>query len=393
MVDWVNFSQMSGGGDAEITVTVPANSAETRSVDIVVSGVSKSLIVPLTQLSSPSHSELTFRISSGGTISWYRDSWQFHPAAADYVPTISYSKNDGPWSTPSSASTVYVNAGDVLKFRGDNDNIIMLDFTSSYAKFSVEGCIMSLIDSTNYLSRDSVGDWGLINKFYGCTGITDASGLVMPSGSFGYRACVSMFGNCSNLLYSPELPSTTLHGEAYLSMFDSCYSLVSGPTVLPATTVPAGAYMGMFDGCSAMTTAPEICATTLWDSDSNAVGGAEFNGMFSGCKSLVNPPTVLRPTVLGFGSYYNMFQSCSSLTQSPFIQAQTMDEESCARMFWGCSSLSGITCLATDISATRATENWVSGVSQTGVFKKSSSMSSWTRGNNGIPNGWTVQDI
>ena len=393
MVDWVNFSQLSGSGDTEITVTVSANSGATRDVDILVSGISKSLIVPLTQMPSPSHSELTFRVSSGGTISWYRDSWQFHPAAADYVPTISYSKNDGPWSTPSSASTVPVVAGDVLKFRGDNDNIIMLDFTSNYAKFSVEGCIMSLIDSTNYLSVDSVCDWGLRYKFYGCTGITDASGLVMPSGNLGYRACHSMFGYCSNLLYGPELPSTTLHQEAYVAMFHACYSLVSGPTVLPATTVPRSVYSDMFTNCSAMTTAPEICATTLWDSDYNAVGGGEFMQMFDGCKSLVNPPSVLWPTALGPGTCYNMFQSCSSLTQSPFIQAQTMDEASCERMFWGCSSLSGITCLATNITASRATQDWVSGVSQTGVFKKSSSMNSWPRGRSGIPNGWTVQDI
>ena len=59
-------------------------------------------------------------------------------------------------------------------------------------------------------------------------------------------------------------------------------------------------------------------------------------------------------------------------------------------MFNGCSSLSYIRCIATDISASNCTYNWVNGVAASGTFKKASSMSSWTTGNNGIPSGWTV---
>ena len=61
-------------------------------------------------------------------------------------------------------------------------------------------------------------------------------------------------------------------------------------------------------------------------------------------------------------------------------------------MFSGCSSLNYIKCLATDISATDCTGNWVSGVASTGTFVKNASMTSWTEGTSGIPNGWTVQD-
>ena len=48
--------------------------------------------------------------------------------------------------------------------------------------------------------------------------------------------------------------------------------------------------------------------------------------------------------------------------------------------------------MATDISASICTQNWVNGVAASGTFVKAASMSSWTTGNNGIPSGWTVQD-
>jgi hypothetical protein len=49
-------------------------------------------------------------------------------------------------------------------------------------------------------------------------------------------------------------------------------------------------------------------------------------------------------------------------------------------------------CLATNISASDCTYNWVNGVASNGTFTKVASMSSWTTGTNGIPSGWTVQD-
>jgi hypothetical protein len=60
-------------------------------------------------------------------------------------------------------------------------------------------------------------------------------------------------------------------------------------------------------------------------------------------------------------------------------------------MFKGCTNLSHITCLATDISATNCTTNWVSEVSSTGTFEKASDMNNWTTGASGIPSGWTIE--
>jgi hypothetical protein len=89
-----------------------------------------------------------------------------------------------------------------------------------------------------------------------------------------------------------------------------------------------------------------------------------------------------------------MFQGCNNLSgRSPaVIEAHTIGASSCSNMFRG-TAISEITCLATDISASDATTNWVYlNTASTGTFYKATSMSSWTTGNNGIPANWTVID-
>lgn len=61
-------------------------------------------------------------------------------------------------------------------------------------------------------------------------------------------------------------------------------------------------------------------------------------------------------------------------------------------MFNGCTNLNSVTCLATDISATDCTKDWLDGVAATGTFTKAASMTGWTIDSaSGIPTGWTVK--
>ena len=48
--------------------------------------------------------------------------------------------------------------------------------------------------------------------------------------------------------------------------------------------------------------------------------------------------------------------------------------------------------MATDITATQCTNDWLLGVASKGSFVKSPNMSNWPKGNSGIPEGWTVVD-
>ena len=77
---------------------------------------------------------------------------------------------------------------------------------------------------------------------------------------------------------------------------------------------------------------------------------------------------------------------------APELQALTLRQSCYASMFRGCSKLNYVKCLATSISASSCTNNWLDGVASTGTFVKNSSMSDWTTGVSGIPSGWTIQN-
>ena len=116
-----------------------------------------------------------------------------------------------------------------------------------------------------------------------------------------------------------------------------------------------------------------------------------YEDMFEGCTNLITPPTILPASKLEYGCYNRMFSGCTSLTTAPIIMAKSFGSYSCQGMFSNCSSLSAITCLATNISATACTSGWVGGVAPSGVFTKDASMSGWTIDSpNGVPSGWTI---
>jgi hypothetical protein len=60
-------------------------------------------------------------------------------------------------------------------------------------------------------------------------------------------------------------------------------------------------------------------------------------------------------------------------------------------MFAGCTNLSSVECLTTDIPAVEYTGGWLSDVSPTGTFTKAAGVD-WPTGDSGIPEGWTVEE-
>ena len=355
---------------------------------------------------------LTFEILSGGTIYWK----ERHTSGTGETKTIEYSKNGGNWNTITSTTggtPINVNSGDIVEWRGDNASYCSFfsknSFSGSTAQFEVYGNIMSLIDSTNFSTLTTLSSAYTFQRlFANCTGLTDASNLLLPATTLAEYCYEDMFARCRSLVNTPSLlPSTTLANYCYREMFGYCSSLVNTPQ-LPATTLTGVCYAWMFYNCTSLTTAPQLPATTL--------AGSCYSQMFNGCTSLVNAPQ-LPATALTDFCYNNMFSNCSSLTTAPELSATTLAESCCGFMFKNCTSLvnapvlpattlaescyngmfSGCTrlnyikCLATDISATNCTGDWVDGVASSGTFVKASG-TSWARGNSGIPNGWTVQD-
>jgi len=382
---------------------------------------------------------LTFEITSPGNIVWKATN-------TGYTCAIEYSKNGGEWTSitsnkGTSAPSISVVAGDKVQFRGNNATYTpgynrYNYFSGTTCGFNVEGNIMSLINSTDFTTATTLSSSDTFNRlFFNCTGLTDASNLVLPATTLTNNCYYDMFNGCTGLTTAPELPATTLANFCYAYMFYGCTSLITSPTILPATTLAVGSCRNMFQGCTSLTTVPEIHATTLAENcchsmfygctslttapelpattlanncydtmfcectglttapelPATTLANYCYNQMFYGCTSLTTAPE-LPATTLVDSCYAYMFRGCSNLTTAPELPATTLASGCYQNMFYGCTNLNYIKCLATDISASNCTYYWVSGVAASGTFVKNPAMSSWTTGNNGIPSNWTIQN-
>ena len=167
-------------------------------------------------------------------------------------------------------------------------------------------------------------------------------------------------GNVMSLVYGDNFANqASLQGYNYAlrGLFGDSNIKKANNLSLPATTLAINCYVAMFNGCTSLETAPELPATTL----------AQY-------------------------CYSYMFYACTGLKTAPELPATTLNNYCYSSMFQGCTSLKSITCLATDISASNCTTNWVSGVAASGTFTKAASMTNWTTGVNGIPTGWSIVD-
>ena len=354
---------------------------------------------------------LTFEITSDGVIKWKTSN-------SGLTKTIEYSKDSGTTWTSITSTTggtdISVVSGDTVQFRGDNAVYTTSEdyyntFSGTTASFNVKGNIMSLIDSDGFVNANSLtSSYTFSCLFINCTGLTDASKLILPATTLTSSCYSNMFSGCISLTTAPKLPATTLVSNCYQSMFAGCTALTTAPA-LPATTLATTCYSYMFTNCSSLTTAPELPATTLASNcyqymfynctslttapelPATTLAIYCYQNMFQSCTALTTAPA-LPATTLASSCYYGMFRGCTALITAPELPTTTLKNNCYNSMFSGCTSLNYIKCLATDISASNCTNNWVNGVASSGTFVKNASMTSWTSGNNGIPTNWSVQD-
>jgi len=343
---------------------------------------------------------LTTIAKENGTISF--NIWK--AMGTDMITSVSYSTDGGEtWATTNNtnnksehlAITVNVNEGDRVMWKAnaqqtgyyDNDDDYddyVGSFFSSTCEFDVEGNVMSMINDATGLTYDSQ----LCCLFFNYDGgteclVVNASKLLLPATTLTESCYGGMFQDCTSLTTAPQLPATTLANYCCSRMFWGCTSLTTAPS-LPATTLAIYCYGGMFMNCTSLTTAPSLPATTL---DIYCYGY-----MFRDCTGLTQAPE-LPATTLAEYCYEGMFDGCTSLTQAPALPATTLADYCYNGMFYNCNNLSYIKCLATNISASNCTYNWVGSVASTGTFVKPAS-TDWSSktGTSGIPTGWTVQN-
>ncbi|MBP3268674.1 MAG: hypothetical protein J6M07_10225, partial [Ruminococcus sp.] len=218
--------------------------------------------------------------------------------------TLEYSVNNGEWAAYTSNSSIALNNGYTVRFRGDSNSGKQLfgydNRVTINGKVACSGNIMTLLNY-NDPKNATMSDYCFSCMFYECAGLTSA----------------------------PELPATTLTDGCYESMFVSCTRLTSAPE-LPATTLAFSCYNGMFHDCTGLTSAPALPATTL---TANC-----YCNMFSFCTSLTEPPA-LPATELAEMCYDSMFMECTSLTSAPALPATSLANSCYSNMFYGCTSI------------------------------------------------------
>lgn len=159
------------------------------------------------------------------------------------------------------------------------------------------------------------------------------------------------------------------------------------PLVLPVTDLAPQCYMQMFRNCTSLTRAPQF-----------RVEGTAYRccyNMFRQCSYLTDISAIELPAMtLSVDCYRELFRQCSRLeADAPKLPAQTLVQE-CYRQMFATTKIKSVICLATDISAKDCTTGWMSEVTDNNsrTFYKAPGMTSWTRGNNGIPSKWNVVD-
>ena len=175
---------------------------------------------------------LTFIVTSGGTIVWRKGGGNAQNLS------ISYSINNGTWTTITASSTtgtaIDVVAGDEVRFKGTN---------SSYSKYGsyvfacrfagtatccVCGNIMSLIYGDNFIGQNKLPSANTFcGLFFSYSKMTsdEEHKLVLPATTLTNDCYHHMFYGCSNLTIAPELPAPTLKNLCYAEMFGGCSKL------------------------------------------------------------------------------------------------------------------------------------------------------------------------
>lgn len=240
-----------------------------------------------------------------------------------------------------SATSVTVSGSSKTYIRSTSTRSTAMMMYNRNVPVDVGGNIMSLLtpNSATWINPQSLSAGAFSQTFYGdqsynryCR-IMDAHELILP-----------------NLLRLPD--------KCFDSLFAGNTELTAAPTLPKPETIGVRCFAEMFRKTGIRTIDDELTAKTLGDY-----------------------------------AYYEMFHSCSNLKNTPRINHFISSPHCCMEMFYDCNNLSEITCLTHNISATDCMKDWVSGVSTTGTFIKSSNMSSWPTGASGIPSGWDVQDF
>ena len=214
----------------------------------------------------------------------------------------------------------------------------------------------------------SWNDWDLSALSFGGSKKVYVRGVGNTTLAFSATRCNTFTFGTDALVYTSGIIETLLDWETEISSYSNTY---------------------VFCGLFRMQTA--LCsAKGLIFSSSNITNHAYYD-MFYGCKNLLDCPESLPATLTGTYNCYRMFEDCRSLTAAPELPATTLQRYCYSTMFCNCTKLNHIRCRA-KVTASRATDTWVSGIRTSGTFYGYSKYN-WTSGSSGKPSKWQFIEL
>ena len=353
-------------------------------------------------------------ISNNGCIKLFRTNeyasslWYSLDKMVTWVQLVTDVSSDYETISLTSGQTVYIRS---ISDNGRIETIGLDKHNSDYTSFKIDGnmAVSRYMNAMwNYRSlNEPLLEYCAYKLFEGCTGLTDASELVMLTEDLdSANNCYdSMFSGCTNLVNAPVLPATGLSEYCYHNMFYGCtnlsetpeligqslqngcysYMFASGvsltnhtiPDRLPIEELKIACYRGMFAGCTglaksiqlpSMTLAPYCYAnmfqgcTSLVDASgdygelelqSTAAPHSCYLSMFDGCSTLSKIQSILPSfNVLGVSCYQSMYAGCAALEYGPELPSDTLSSSRVYQsMFYRCEKLKKIPIMPSYITA------------------------------------------
>lgn len=311
---------------------------------------------------------LTFKILTGGTITW---------RATSTSETISYSTNRGTtWTNVTAGPSAQLgtfSAGQEVWVKGVNTSYEPDTFGGT-AYFNLEGNLASLINGDSFsATTPSITTNRVFFNLFSGSNVVSATNMIIPFGSVPASGYAGMFKNCTAMTLVPACRTSELSNGCYESMFEGCTSIRTA-LPLPTRTLAQGCYRNMFKGCTSLITVGGLSASTLQAScyygmfsgctslsatpltSASTMANSACTYMFAGCSSLtsINMP---KATTLSQDCYRGMFVECTSLTTPPTLSATTLGVRCYAEMFRGCSNLTSVPALSVTTLATGCYES------------------------------------
>lgn len=360
---WVNGVSLSGTFE-----TCQDISAATAFWGVGPNGIPYTWTVLPNELQTLGESRcLTFEILENGNIG-------FKNVSASHIQTIEYTKDNGQtWTeiTSSSATSIPVITGDVVKFRGYNYDKMSGGTSDKRCYFEIP-CLCNMSGDLNSLA---VGSKNIFVKnfpyyfrymFQGCN-IVNASGVVITGPSIPEARLAGTFSACTAMTAPPQFVNVlSAATNTFKGMFEGCVSLLDTPNLQQLQYVNGSACWQMFKGCTSLTGISSMALNSVGDSGMTNIfsgctsittlpnitfvsaGSHSLENMFAGCTALTDASNVSAPIYfLPVTSYYSnrygycggMFKDCTSLVNPPSLPAETGAPGCYNNMFFNCTSL------------------------------------------------------